>query len=392
MGYPREVGILPGMPEGWKGIERQFGPDSKSAGQIYCRWTSNDGRHKGLLSPVAVIKAHCEDNGLDAEPMLDDYKKILNERRDKKRKGGIKLPKDVRDECIMRFEANYGKLAGPIVFQFPGWTTRWDYLPDCNQTAVTYTDTEGREWKILKELEAYFQHKMDTGDGDGIDVLIETAKAKQDVKAFENGAKQARETKGRFEILATGETRAIDQDARKRIVSKESTADMVKRHRAFEKLDPIGPPQSGWATLQNDADIRLAFDEFRTFISKRGFPTSTVLVALTCSDERRYAARIRGVYYEMPDECKIDGHSSFQRLVHFPAATNGAGADCIYVIWSLVEKRWEVTMRPFAGAGAPCLAYCEQSKESLQESCVDWHVQDGDGVFHKDIACKVITS
>jgi hypothetical protein len=63
--YPREVPLEPGMPTGWKGIDKQYGPTSKSAGQTYIRWYSFDGRHKHLCTVKDVIKKHCESKGLD---------------------------------------------------------------------------------------------------------------------------------------------------------------------------------------------------------------------------------------------------------------------------------------------------------------------------------------
>ena len=102
-----------------------------------------------------------------------------------------------------------------MVFSFPGWVTRWDYQPNCDQVMVEYIDTEGNSWKRLKDLACYFQHKIDIGEGGQIPELIEVAKQNADPHEFAKGSREARATQGSFEMAGvSGESRVFDIDER----------------------------------------------------------------------------------------------------------------------------------------------------------------------------------
>merc|ERR1712061_291913 len=100
-------------------------------------------------------------------------------------------------------------------FEFPGWVTRWHYQPNCQQVMVEYIDTEGNSWKLLKDLEAAFQSKIDNGEGGHIPELIETASSKADPAKFAEGARMARQIEGVYEMSGdSGVTRVITQEER----------------------------------------------------------------------------------------------------------------------------------------------------------------------------------
>lgn len=79
--YPREVDVEPGMPDGWKCIERIYGEDSRLSGKLYKRFYSLDGRHKALSTPNQVIRIDCEEKGIDPEPVIANYLRLRNERQ-----------------------------------------------------------------------------------------------------------------------------------------------------------------------------------------------------------------------------------------------------------------------------------------------------------------------
>jgi len=211
--YPRDVPVLPGMPGGWKGVERLYGPGSKFAGQVYTRYYKLDGKFNGICSPKQVIQLDCKSSGRDAEAMHKEYLRLQKERQKSEAEGRkpailerrrlAKLKKTAeakaREDRITKFRDRFGPLSGCIVSGFPGWTTRWLYRESCNQTEVAYIDTDGITWKKLKDLENALQKMIEDGTGDHLAHLIEQGKAgvgpERKATLCEEG-KKAKATKG----------------------------------------------------------------------------------------------------------------------------------------------------------------------------------------------------
>ena len=122
------------VKEGWKAIEKQYGPNSKTAGRVYCRNHKpgfTGARYSSVTSPTAIIKVQCEDNGLDFDVMIaalyrcreekaEEQKEVT--RREAEARG--KLQGEARESAIARFRERVGDLKGPLVYCFKGWTTR----------------------------------------------------------------------------------------------------------------------------------------------------------------------------------------------------------------------------------------------------------------------------
>mmetsp|Transcript_74435 Transcript_74435/g.168619 ORF Transcript_74435/g.168619 Transcript_74435/m.168619 type:complete len:408 (-) Transcript_74435:104-1327(-) len=387
--YPRDVPADLGMPEGWKGVEKLYGPTSKYAGKVYSRYFSLDGVHRNICSAKQAIQLHYEGLGQDPAPKIAEYHRLQKERKDSEaeerkfeREAKGKLAGEQREVAIQRFRSRFGALTGPLVYCFPGWTTRWHYQPNCDQVMVEYLDTEGNSWKLLKDLECSFQHKIDTGVGAHIPQLIETAQVAMDTVEFAQGSKKARETGGVYEITpGEGTTRMLTQNDRLDLrAEREATREhpAKKRRGTPLVLSPDGPKQEGWAALESREDVKQAFKEFRALLEKRGFQSSVGLLAVHgVPSERKFSKRIRGVYFQIPSS--VEGQKCYQKLLHFPQVSAKVGCDGIYIVWSKQRSRWEVSTD--LAEGRPVVAHVEGSEESVVKAQGPWKVQDGQADF-----------
>merc|ERR1712176_1618592 len=68
-----------------------------------------------------------------------------------------------REELIALSRQHFGEITGPITLGFPGWKCRWDFLPDSGQTPKTFIAADGREWKLLKDIECMFGTRIEQG-------------------------------------------------------------------------------------------------------------------------------------------------------------------------------------------------------------------------------------
>jgi len=394
------------MPAGWKGIEKLYGPTSKCAGKVYTRYYSLDGKIKHVCSPKQVITIDCEAKGQDPAPAIAEYVRLQKERQQREqeerqieREAKGKLGKEAREDAINRFRGRFGELKGPMVFRFPGWLTRWHYQPNCDQVMIEYIDTEGNSWKLLKDLECFFQHKIDTGDAADkkrITELLETAQAKADPAEFAKGSKGAREIQGSFELQADSlESRTFDRDEREAISRKrqeqrkESSEHYQKkrRNRMYLSLSKEGPKQTGWAALGSQEDARQALSNFRGLLMKRGFKDDLELLAVYgVSPERTYAKRLCGVYYAMGAE--LAEQRCYQKLLHLPQVLSEVACDGIYIVWSASCARWEITTKP--EDGAPAIAHSSATAGRLAKDVGPWQVQDGQGDFTEDAGLVIL--
>merc|ERR1719253_2199353 len=128
-----------------------------NAGKCYVRFTN--GVTKNILSCKSAIEHWAVDNGIPVQKALDDYEALKEAKKEAQAKAreeaGI-LKGQARENAINVFQDTFGALDGATVHAFDGWVTQWEYLPSCAQTHVVYTDDKGRQWRILKDLEAHF--------------------------------------------------------------------------------------------------------------------------------------------------------------------------------------------------------------------------------------------
>jgi hypothetical protein len=157
--YPRDVECPEGFPPGWKGVQQSYSEASKNHGKTYVRYYSLDGRHKYLSNPRDVISRHCQDLGLDYDTEYAKYEKAVKDKANAKQREAEARGRgkgESREEMITVSRNNFGELTGEIVFAFPGWRCRWDFLRVSGQAPKTFMNPEGREFKLLKDVECMF--------------------------------------------------------------------------------------------------------------------------------------------------------------------------------------------------------------------------------------------
>merc|ERR1712039_877157 len=125
---------------------------------------------------------------------------------------------------------------------------------------------------------------------------------------------------------------------------------------------------------QGKAEMQQAFERFRGMLALRGFKTISLLAVFGVSSERKFARRICGIYYQMPE--MINESCCYQKLVQCAGAKDEVGCDCLYLSWSRAMSRWELTtilseVRPVLAHSAVC------PKGQLAEAKGPWQVQDG---------------
>mmetsp|Transcript_108505 Transcript_108505/g.203707 ORF Transcript_108505/g.203707 Transcript_108505/m.203707 type:complete len:421 (+) Transcript_108505:42-1304(+) len=402
--YPREVPVPDGLPEGWKAVEQAYGPNSKAAGMTYVRYTSLDGKHKNLLGPKQVVQAHCEQLGIPWEPEYAKYQDAFNARKEreaheraKERAARGQLDGEKREEAIALSRERFGELTGPIVLGFPGWKCRWDFLPDSEQTPKTFLAPDGREWKLLKDLECMLGSKLEggsTAEIEEITAMVEAGKKNTDAHdLFSMGSTRARETRGSCLIdpEVGGEAKAETAEERK---------ERVKATKKRRKIVPGGkdnlhsftpvvhPPQEGWAALATMEDRKQGFTEFQDRLLKRKFPDTTEILAVyDVKEASRFAARISGMYYQMTTA--VSGRRCYQKLMSSSKYPAGFGCDGVYILWNATESRWQFSTRPLEEAA--CIAHCTDDQEEVTAVSKPWQIQlQGIGDFQEDDSLKVI--
>lgn len=237
--YPREVPVPEGLPDGWIGVEQAYGPNSKTPGQTYVRYKSVDGRHKLVMGPKQVVQLHCKDRGIeDWQSMYAKYEQAMKarqakeaEERTKEREARGKFEGEVRERMVALSREHFGELTGPIVFGFPGWRCRWDFSPESHQTPKIFTDTDGNEWKLLKDLECKYGSMIESAGGRVPEDLAKMIQAGKDNVAahalFSSGSQKAKECQGAVELDAAS--------AEARFETKEEVALRKRRNKEQRK-------------------------------------------------------------------------------------------------------------------------------------------------------------
>lgn len=396
--YPRDVPAPEGVPPGWKGVEKQYGPTSKIAGQTYIRYSSVDGRHSSVGSVRGIWQKHCEDNNLDFNTVYNEFlvvQKEITERKLREREELGNIPGVNRDRMIALFKQTHGDLRGPLVFSFPDWKTRWEYSPSSGQVAKTFTEPNGREWKLLLNLECFFGFKIARGGAEAEEVAKLLADANErETPAwkdwFHQGSAKARDNGGAYSCNpSTGYSKDMNEEEKAKM-NEERVNLRVKVKRTEKALhdfkETVQPPQVGWAALSNLDDIRKGFVEFKRCLVAQGFGADTELVAVHgLRDSCRFGPRLTGVYYQLPET--VADRACYQKLLHAPILACGVCCDGVYIIWHADKARWQVSPKP--SQDGPCIAYCVDASEQFAKVSGVWKVQSGNADFVETSELKI---
>mmetsp|Transcript_9307 Transcript_9307/g.20712 ORF Transcript_9307/g.20712 Transcript_9307/m.20712 type:complete len:383 (+) Transcript_9307:58-1206(+) len=358
--YPRDVPCPEGMPPGWKGIEKQYGPGSKSAGQTYIRFYSLDGRHKHILSPLKAIEKDAEDKGYDVNKAIKAYNDATKARHEREAARRLEereakgiLKGQNREEAVNFFQEKHGPLSGPVVHALPGWKTRWDFMPNCGQVHVAYIEPDGTEWKLLKDLEAAFGSRMKRGED--LTELIDAGKAMANPTSFTEGSSTAKATQGSFE--STG-PEAPGVGVRK--PSRHSRHGKRARPEDYEEsqLAVAASGSQALASAPNGADLTREAEEISKLLVERGFPKTTEMVAaFGRSSGSKMVEMLSGVYYELP--VGLHGRPTYQKIHQDPQRPTTLICRPLYIFWCEPMARWKIGALDNGLAG---YAYCAEDR------------------------------
>eukprot|EP00928_Gymnodinium_smaydae_P099580 TRINITY_DN9543_c1_g1_i1.p1 TRINITY_DN9543_c1_g1~~TRINITY_DN9543_c1_g1_i1.p1 ORF type:complete len:660 (-),score=90.47 TRINITY_DN9543_c1_g1_i1:116-1987(-) len=367
---------MPGFPPGWKGIERAYGANSKSAGKTYVRWATVDGKYKNIQNAAEVFELHCKEHGGDPAEMHQNYKRMMEAKRQQQkedtkaeREARGQLEGKKREEAIERFRSTFGELSGPIVYKFPGWKTRWDYQSGCSQVRVMYTDPEDNNWCLLKDLEAAFQCRIERGDGGHIPDMIREAKENMDVAEFSLGAKRARETGQSYVVVAgKGQDAAREQTTRGKRdrVTNDSyeESSVIKLVKATLGQNDIASAleAAGICNAKGLAqDVTHVSDLLR---SRCNFADATGLLAVGTTKNEPHAVidMFKGIYYQRPESA--EGKPYFQRMVPRAAGSRDFRTSGVYLHWCPQRNAWRFGRLLDSSAA---LAFCAEDQASPDE-------------------------
>jgi len=344
--YPREIPLDEGLPAGWKAVEKMY-HSGKYAGRTYIRWARLDGKHQNVCSARQVVKIHAEENGEDPAPALKHYEEQMKMRhdiaaaeraREAEERGRVKGEK--REGCIKTFNDKYGSLRGPLVHAFAGWMTRWDYMPNCGQIHVTYTDPEGTEWKLLKDLEACFGMRMENGEDEAIGKLLEQAAIYENAEMFKEGSASCKNSQGSFESSAADGVPGVQ-------VQRPLASKVDDRYEDASIL--VSRPKTG----EPQADT---VDKIRTLLVQRGFNASLDLVVISNRDASHAVTDVlSGMYYRCPED--VNERPCYQQLWECKAKPGSLTCSRLFLSWTGSKlRRWRLgSLDPALGG----YAYCE---------------------------------
>jgi len=347
-----------------------------------------DGRHKQILNPKQVVQAHCNDLGIPwqveyakYESAMADRKAVEKQAQAQEREARGQAEGEKRKEMIAKSRERFGELNGPLVLAFPGWKCRWDFLPDSGQTPKTFIAPDGREWKLLKDLECMFGTRLTQGgkEAEAIMKMIDAGNANIAAQAlFSEGSRRCKESQGSVEIDPATEEIQVEsreefQQKREHRAKKKKSSN-PNRHLLWGVRSEVYPVQEGWAALLEDQkDLQSGFAKFRELLKKKGFAGDVELIAIHgVQDTCRFAARVSGIYYRMPS--LLNERPCYQKLLNAPELFAGLCCDGIYMMWDSVHAQWQISNESL-GQNAPCFAYCKEDKMQVVEVSGPWQIQ-----------------
>lgn len=352
--YPREIPVAEGVPPGWKAIEQAYGESSTAAGKTYIRYHSLDGKHRSITSPMAVIKLDAEMNGYDVEVAMLEYKELQKRKKEKEasertveREAAGLVKGEKREKAIEHFRAAFGPLDGPTVHAIPGWKTRWDFLANCNQTHVVYIEPSGKEWRLLKDLEACMGTKMENGED--LSDLMNAAIAHRDKDVFAEGPQLAR-AHGTYmhEAPERGEQiQLTNQRVAERLPKRSRRDELVEG--SYDDLVVEGSvvSLSGVKAINSAASIC-------SILLKRSFSNGTQLLTLNFGPQSEGVClgRLNGFYYQL--DSSYNDRPLYQKVSQAGSEAGVLICTGLYVFWRAEHKRWELGS---LNLSRHCLAY-----------------------------------
>jgi len=253
-------------------------------------------------------------------------------------------------------------------------------MPETQQTPKVFTSPDGREWKLLKDLECMFGTRLTQGGKEAQDIIkmVEAGNANLTAQAlFSEGSRRCKESQGSVEIDPATEEIQVGlreefQQKRERRAKRQKT-EKSNRNLLYGVSSEVYPVQEGWAAFSSAKDLQAGLAKFRELLKKRGFAEHVELLAIHgVQDTCRFAARISGIYYLMSS--LLNDRPCYQKLLNAPKLRAGLCCDGIYIMWDSVHSQWQISNESL-GENAPCFAFCKEDKIQVAEVSGLWQIQ-----------------
>jgi len=347
----REI-VVEGLPPGWIAIEKTYLSGSY-AGKTYLRFQNDV--HRNVLSLNAAVKLDAEDRGLDVDAVVAEYKMKLQMEKEaaaKEREEAGNLKGQKRDEAIERFRAEYGKLDGSTITCFPGWRGESKQLENCGQITARYYDPEGRQFALLKDIEAYFG------------MLMERGEQIPDIEAARNG----RQTDESGRVVVAARKNLVEQ-----LAPKPESQLKNPHHKKRRYVDTIAS-ESDYQEIRldvmqlrcNSADdlnahgvpgaqsMKLAAEQIYSGLRDRGFPEQTDVLYVkgggkVGTDSEKLLDFVGGIYFQMSET--FHGRPWYQKVLVLDHGVWLFSCRGLYIFWSGRRNGWKIGVLDDSKAG-----------------------------------------
>ena len=177
-----------------------------------------------------------------------------------------------REELIALSRQHFGEITGAMTLGFPGWKCRWDYIPGTGKTQKTFIAADGREWKVLKDIECMFGRRIEQGRLGEVKAMVDVGAANTVAhELFSVGHQRAKETQGSCLIVPEEGTVAEAKGRKKRAARMEERGSKRTKRKKRDHKNYLGtfpdlvyPAQEGWAALASEQDLHKGFAESRS--------------------------------------------------------------------------------------------------------------------------------
>jgi len=163
----------PGLPAGWRAVEKAYTENSSYFGQTYIRYHSPDDKHRSVSSVNKAIELHAKDNGHDPKKAVQRFQEEA--KREKVARERERGQGEDREVAVKTFRDRYGGLEATTCAKLEGWTYKTSFQEVSGQTQVLYISEKEDGFGTLKQVEAALGYRM--MDGHNLDKLVADARA-----------------------------------------------------------------------------------------------------------------------------------------------------------------------------------------------------------------------
>eukprot|EP00931_Biecheleriopsis_adriatica_P073418 TRINITY_DN47702_c0_g1_i1.p1 TRINITY_DN47702_c0_g1~~TRINITY_DN47702_c0_g1_i1.p1 ORF type:complete len:408 (-),score=76.68 TRINITY_DN47702_c0_g1_i1:7-1191(-) len=357
-----------GLPPGWRAVEKEY-KSGQYAGKTYIRYETD--KHKSVGSVKKAIELYAKDNGMDVDQMFEEYKEMQKKEAEEKNAREGKVSKEKREEYIALFRAKHGQLSGALVTSLPGWRGESKLLENCGQLCATYYDPQGRVFKLMKDIEAYFGSLMAQGSTD----LPDFAAAQAGVRLDEKGKP----------INAARQENIVEEftQEKKSTKRKREYFERVVRDEWYREVPQVRVLQGASDVLKkeqipNADDLSNTEEQLRILMAQRHFdPNTPLLYVLTRVPGMGVAGKklldtVQGFYLSLSDT--FNGLPVYQQVKLSNVKPGTLVCTDSYLFFSSHRKGWKFS-RVIDDSKAGLLM-CKDDKPLPTELKQPWEVYE----------------